>query len=114
MSSIRNEPVAIDSNEYIFAIRGDPEYAACQELLFEHLDTLRVLVPQQIIVEVHRNLHPEELKSFYDLLETADEVLWDYSNPPVELIQRYEALGAKKGDAAITAHLHIAGVNWLV
>ena len=51
---------------------------------------------------------------FYDILDAARESLTDYSTPRPTLIERYRNLGAKKGDIVIAAHLHAAGIRWLV
>src|SRR5205809_3076548 len=110
MSSIRTEPTALDSNEFVFGIRGDPNYPESERLL-RRISKLSLFVPRQIVEEVHRNLLKAELNSFYDALATARELMWAFDNPSDDLIRDFEAKGAKKGDAVIAAHLQQAGIE---
>ena len=114
MSSILRDLVALDTNVYVLGIRRSPQRPGCATLLFEHLPSLHVYLPVRVIAEVHRKLRQDEQQAVYSLLGTAAEVDWDFSSPPHELIGHYEQLGAKKGDAVIAAHLHAAGIRWLV
>ncbi len=114
MDSILADFVALDSNVYVFGIVGDDTHSYCERLLFEHIGDLRLFVPRQVVTEVHRNLPPAEQHIFYELLESAAEVDWDFRDPPGDLLAHYELLGAKKGDAAIAAEIHAAAVPVLV
>ena len=44
----------------------------------------------------------------------AQAVTWDYAPARMDLIRQWEQRGAKKGDAAITAHLEGAAIRYLV
>src|SRR5438270_13478244 len=112
MKSIRTELVALDTNEYIFAIRADPAFTACEQLLSEFIHELRIYLPLQVKQEAHANLTSEEQVTFYDIIASTRETVEDYIAPPTDLIGRYRLLGAKKGDAVIAAHLHRAGIRW--
>jgi hypothetical protein len=112
MSSIRTDPVALDTNQYVLGIRRSS--ATCAEILFDRVPSLRIFVPLRIVMEINRNLLEYEQQAVYDVLGSAAEVLWDYAEPPDEIVSQYKALGAKKGDAVIAAHLDAAGVRWLI
>ncbi len=58
MTSIRGEAVAFDTNVCIFALRKEPNYPACETLLFDKLTELQVYMPLQIFLELQRNLTP--------------------------------------------------------
>lgn len=114
MSSTRTEFVALDTNQYVFAVRRDASHPACRTLLFERVKDLRIFVPREVVRELRRNLIPSELQAALAPLRRAIDVFWDYSGPPEETLLRYRTLGAKKGDAVIAAHLDAAGVGTLV
>ena len=52
MTSIRGEAVAFDTNVCIFALRKEPNYPACETLLFDKLTELQVYMPLQIFLEL--------------------------------------------------------------
>lgn len=53
--SILDEWIGFDTNIWIFGLRQVPEIPACAELL-EHLVRLRVVLPRQVLQELHANL----------------------------------------------------------
>jgi predicted nucleic-acid-binding protein len=114
VSSIRGETVALDTNIFIFALRKDPNYPACETLLFDKLPALQVYMPLQIFLELQRNLTASEMRRVVRALTMAQAVTWDYAPARIDLIRRWEQRGAKKGDAAITAHLEDAAIRYLV
>ena len=114
MSSLPDEPVVLDTNEYIFAIRKSPQFPACQQLLRLGLHKLAVYLPLQIILEVNRNLYTEEVIAVYRLLLGARDLIQDFTPPQDSLIHHYSNLGAKDGDARICAQLHSAEIKWLI
>lgn len=114
MSSIRIDPVALDSNAYIHALRQTPGYAACSTLLFDRSPELHVHVPLQVIVELQKNLDSAEIARFYAIARESGAFDFDYRAASAELRAKFEARGARKGDAAIAAQLQAAGVRWLV
>jgi hypothetical protein len=71
-------------------------------------------LPIQILREVHRNLSPQELSVFYQVLDSARELQWGFSPPAGATVKAFEEMGAKKGDAVIAGHLQESGVTWLV
>ena len=114
MSSIRGETVALDTNVFIFALRKEPDYPACETLLFDKLPALQVYMPLQIFLELQRNLTASEMRRVVRALTMARAVTWDYAPARMDLIRQWEQRGAKKGDAVITAHLEGATIRSLV
>ena len=112
MSSILIDWTALDTNEFVFGIRnpGHPS----EQLLFEYIDRLRVVVTRQVMIELHRNLRHDEQRIAFTLLQNALELSVDYDLPDESLVDRYKLMGLKKGDAAIAAQLEAANVRWLV
>jgi hypothetical protein len=106
--------VALDTNVFIFALRKEPTYPACETLLFDKLNELQVYMPLQIFVELQRNLTGSEMRRVLRVLTMAQVVTWDYIPARVDLIRQWEQRGAKKGDAVITAHLEAAAIRYLV
>jgi hypothetical protein len=47
VNSIRGEAVALDTNVFIFALRKEPNFPACETLLFDKLSALQVYMPLQ-------------------------------------------------------------------
>ncbi len=114
MPSIRSEAVALDTNVFIFALRKEPNYPACETLLFDKLSALQVYMPLQIFLELQRNLTGSEMRRVVRALAMAHTVTWDYAPARMDLIRQWEQRGAKKGDAVITAHLEAATIRYLV
>ena len=114
MNSIRGETVALDTNVFIFALRKEPDYPACETLLFDKLPALQVYMPLQIFLELQRNLTASEVRRVVRALTMAQAVTWDYAPAQMDLIRQWEQRGAKKGDAVITAHLEGAVIRYLV
>ena len=114
MNSIRDERVALDTNVFIFALRKEPNYPACETLLFDKLNVLQVSMPLQIFLELQRNLTGSEMRRVVRALAMAQTVTWGYAPAQVDLVRHWEQRGAKKGDAVITAHLEAATIRYLV
>jgi len=91
MSSILDEWIALDTNVYLIAVRGFAGSEDCQSLLCDNVERLRIHLPLQIIVELNDNL-----------------------TEPHQQVEQFEALGTKKGDAALSANLHSAKVSFLI
>jgi len=106
--------VALDTNVFIFALRKEPNYPACETLLFDKLTAPHVYMPLQIFLELQRNLTASEMRRVVRALTMAQAVTWDYAPARIDLIRQWEQRGAKKGDAVITAHLEVATIRYLV
>ena len=74
MPSIRSEAVALDTNVFIFALRKEPNYPACETLLFDKLSALQVYMPLQIFLELQRNLTGSEMRRVVRALAMAHTV----------------------------------------
>jgi hypothetical protein len=96
VNSIRNAAVALDTNVFVFAMRKDTIYPACEILLFDKLSELQVYIPLQIFVELQRNLTSDEMRGVLRALLRAKTVMWDYAPAPMELIARWEQQGGEK------------------
>jgi predicted nucleic-acid-binding protein len=114
VNSIRGEAVALDTNVFIFALRKEPNYPACETLLFDKLTALQVYMPLQIFLELQRNLTASEMRRVVRALAMAQAVTWEYAPARIDLIRQWEHRGAKKGDAVITAYLEVAAIRYLV
>jgi predicted nucleic-acid-binding protein len=114
VNSIRGELVALDTNVFIFALRKEPHFPACETLLFDMLPALQVYMPLQIFLELQRNLTGSEMRRVVRALTMAQAVTWDYAPVRMDRIRQWEQRGAKKGDAVITAHLEEAAIHYLV
>ena len=113
MSSIRTDLVALDTNEFIIALRNDPPLTASTILVRDRLSELSVFLPLQVLVELNDNLLNSELNELFPLLKEQGAV-FDYTPALPALRKRYEQLGAKKGDAVIAAQIDAADVKWLI
>ncbi len=114
MNSIRDEPVALDTNVFVFALRKDANYPACETLLFDKLNELQVYVPLQVFVELQHNLTDNEMRGVLRALVRAKTVTWDYAPVPLDLVAQWEQRGAKKGDAVIAAYLEATNIRYFV
>jgi len=114
VSSIRDELVALDTNEFIFALRRDAGRRACETLLLEGVAELQLYVPRQVLVELEHNLSPAEMRDAREALESARSVTWDYAPAQPERVERWQEQGARAGDAMIIAQLEAYGVHYLI
>ena len=114
MNSIRDELISLDTNEFIFALRKDATNPACETLVFDKLDELKIHLPLQILLELQHNLTDEEMRRVLLAVMKAKAVTRDYAPAPLELVKRWEQRGAKKGDAVIAAHLEVADVRYFI
>ena len=114
MNSIRDQVAALDTNEFIFALRRAASHPACEILLFDRLNEFQIYIPLQILLELQCNLSRNEMHDLFLILTKAKAVTWDYMPAPIALVRQGESRGAKKGDAVITAHLESANVRYLI
>lgn len=89
--------VSLDTNIWIFGIVGNEPF--CEKILL-NLSQFDVIVPNQVRLEVARNLSQEDLKKFYYFVNAFDVTL-NYSRVPERHITMFENKGLKKGDAVI-------------
>ena len=114
MNSIQDEVVSLDTNEFIFALRKDASHPACEILLFDKLDQLKIHLLLRILLELQHNLTDEEMRRVLLAVMKARAVTWDYAPAPLELLRTWQQRGAKKGDAIIAAHLEVARVRYFI
>ena len=89
--------VSLDTNVWIFGIVGSDHF--CEKILL-NLSQFEVIVPNQIRVELERNLSPKNLKKFYYFVNQFGVSL-NYERIPEIYITMFEGKGLKKGDAII-------------
>jgi hypothetical protein len=68
-----------------------------------NLAQFEVILPNQIRVELERNLSSTEMKLFYQFIISAN-VMIDFEKVPLSLVTAFEQKGLKKGDAEIGAY----------
>ena len=114
MNFIREEIVALDTNQFIFALRQDINYPSCRILLFEKLKDINIYLPLQVLLELQRNLTNGEMRGVMLALSKTKNITWDYTLAPLALVKKWEEQGAKKGDAVIAAHLEFNNIQYLI
>src|SRR5690349_865554 len=114
MSSIQTEQIAVDTNEFIFAIRRTEARDSSFRLLYDHISALAIYVPLQVHLEIQRNLSPIEYVEFKKLIGMALNIEHGTGRPSPGSIARFEKRGAKKGDTLIAEELVDKGVRWLI
>ncbi|ETW94747.1 MAG: hypothetical protein ETSY2_49250 [Candidatus Entotheonella gemina] len=112
--TIEYEWIVLDTNVWIFGLRNQPEKISCTHLL-SMLPRLWVKVPRQVILELLANLTERERRDFFYLVnQYPDRIDVSWDKVELWLIRKYQALGCKLGDAAISAHLEALDINVLV
>ena len=114
MSSIRNALVSLDTNIFVFALRRDALYPACERLVYENLEELTVLIPLEVHRELQHNLSEAEKAEFFQILSTSSESRIDYAPADSGRLSHWQTAGAKKSDAVIIAQLEKLGVTLLI
>lgn len=104
--------ICIDSNQFIFGLSGSD---VASETLLKLLPRLEVVIPRLVLKEVTRNLNQMQVKAFYALLHQAPHVTIVEDPVPVELVQKYVALGLReKADAVIGAFAEWQGAKYII
>jgi PIN domain-containing protein len=112
--SIQDEWIVLDTNIWIFGQRRVPGFTECADLL-DFLNRLRVVLPRQILQELQANFSDREMSSLFRLLNglpTPSKIAWQ--KPAQETVAKYQSMGCKLGDAAVSAHMEELSVNILV
>ena len=89
--------VSLDTNVWIFGLLRSNAF--CQKILL-NLSRFNIVVPNQVRVELVRNLSDRYMNEFYQLVREANVQL-NYDEVPEIYITMFEAKGLKKGDAII-------------
>ncbi len=112
--TIAPEWVVLDTNIWIFGLRGDHDRPACMQVL-QYLPRLYVHVPRQILLELRANLTKEEMGRLFRLLNRYPErIQIHWERVEAALINQYQQLGCKLGDAAVAAHVETLEAEVLV
>ncbi len=89
--------ISLDTNIWIFGLVGGNEF--CQRII-NNLSQFEVIVPDQVRMELNRNLSKPMMKRFYHFTKQPNIQL-SYDEVPEVYITMFEAKGLKKGDAVI-------------
>ncbi len=89
--------ISLDTNVWIFGLLENNGY--CVRIL-DNLAQFDIVVPNQIRIELTRNLPKLLLDEFYQLVQEAGVEL-NYEKVPDIYITMFESKGLKKGDAII-------------
>jgi predicted nucleic acid-binding protein len=89
--------ISLDTNVWIFGLLKSNEF--CQKILL-NLSSFNIVVPNQVRIELVRNLPDSYMKEFYQLVNESGAEL-DYEQVPDVYITMFESKGLKKGDAII-------------
>jgi len=112
--NIANDWVVLDTNIWIFGLRDQKEKPSCKQLL-QTVSLLHVKIPFQIFLELQANLNDRELNRFFRLIYLhADHLDLSWEKADLHLVRKYQKLGCKLGDAAISAHLEAMKIETLV
>ena len=112
--STGHEWVVLDTNVWIFGLRGQADRLTCQRVL-QRLPGLHVQVPRQILLELRTNLTKDEMNRFFRLLNRCPErIQFHWDKVESALIHKYQQLGCKLGDATVAAHVEALDAEALV
>ena len=112
--SIQDKWVVLDTNICIFGQRRVPGFMECAQLL-DLLDRLRVVLPRQILQELQANFSVSEMSALFRLLNRIPippKIEWQ--KPAQETVAKYQSMGCKLGDAAVSAHMEELSISILV
>lgn len=112
--TIEHEWIVLDTNIWIFGLRNQSEQLECATLL-RVLPRLFIKIPRQVVLELYANLSDPEIQDFFRLINRyPDQIEIGWDKVALPLIRKYQQLGCKLGDAAVSAHLETLGVKTLV
>jgi len=109
--TILSERTGLDTNVFLLGLR---KAHSPSERLLTYLDRLHLVIPERILRELSANLTPGERDDFYDLFDATSDVLFDWTPPTDDSVQRYRALGCKRGDAFVAAGLQTLGATCFI
>jgi predicted nucleic acid-binding protein len=89
--------ISLDTNVWIFGLLKSNLY--CQKILF-NLPYFQIIIPNQIRVELIRNLPEPYIEEFYQLINEST-TQFNYEQVPETYLAMFQRKGLKKGDAII-------------
>lgn len=112
--NIRSDWIVLDTNIWIFGLRNQPDQPECARLL-RCLSRLYVKIPRQVLLELRANLNEEEMNELFRLLSYyPDRVDIRWGKADMALVDKYQQMGCKLGDAAVAAHVEALDIKILV
>ena len=104
----------LDTNVWVFGLRGDDAFPACAQLL-DRVGSFSVVIPLQVLKELNLALTEDEMRNFYSVINQCSEFIeLSWQPAAIELVKFYEERGCRKGDAVITAHAEALGIGIIV
>ena len=106
--------IVLDTNIWIFGLRRHVDKPFCADLL-RSLRRLHVKLPRQVLRELQANLSSSEMHELFRLFShdpARIEIRWE--KPPRALVEEYQQLGCKVGDAAVAAQVEVMSVGTLI
>jgi len=104
----------LDTNVWVFGLRGDDAFPACAQLL-DRVGSFSVVIPLQVLKELNLALTEDEMRNFYSVINQCSEFIeLSWQPAAIELVKFYEERGCRKGDAVIAAHAEALGIGFLV
>ena len=112
--TIPRERWLLDTNVWVFGLRGDDAFPACAQLL-DRVGSFSVVIPLQVLKELNLALTEDEMRNFYSVINQCSEFIeLSWQPAAIELVKFYEERGCRKGDAVIAAHAEALGIGFLV
>lgn len=112
--NIRTDWIVVDTNVWIFGLRTQSDRPACVQFL-KHLNQLRIKIPRQVLLELQANLTHDEMGALFRLWRyypNRIDIRWEKADS--ELVAKYQRMGCKLGDAAVSAHTEELNVDLLL
>ncbi len=104
----------LDTNVWVFGLRGDDAFPACAQLL-DRVGSFSVVIPLQVLKELNLALTEDEMRNFYSVINQCSEFIeLSWQPAAIELVKFYEERGCRKGDAVIAAHAEALGIGIIV
>lgn len=101
--------LVLDSNEYIFYFDNKSD----DVLRLLDSQAVKIFLNDLIFEEVIRNITKESIKYFINLSKNPKFEIVSHEIPQ-NLIQKYKALGLKKGDIVIASFCEAIGADYLI
>ena len=114
LPTIPHERWLLDTNVWVFGLRGETRSPACAELL-NRIGSFSIVIPLQLLKELAVNLTEDETRDLYQVVNQHPEIIevsWEPA--PLDRVKFFEQRGCRKGDAVIAAHAEVLGVRVIV
>jgi predicted nucleic acid-binding protein len=100
--------ISLDTNILIFGIRNIDPYSVA---ILKNLYKFNISISAQIEKEIRNNISLSELNEFYQLLNPLANFEIVYEQPDPAIVELYQNMGLKKGDALIAAFCYSTDIS---